>query len=400
MRIALVLNDNFSMWHFRKGLIRTLCQQGHDVFTVTPDGPFVADLEGLGAKHRSVRMHRFVGPLADLMMLWDLYRTFRRERIELVHNMTVKPTIYGAVAAKLAGVRRTVALVSGIGLPFMSGGGWRRHVLRIAVTAMYRIAFVLTDKVWFQNPDDLSFFVSLGLLTDDKAVLIRGSGVNIDEFDAESVGAEALTPLRRELGISSHSTTVMMVVARLIWSKGIKEFVEAAAIVADACPHARFCLVGPFEPGHPDAIPTDYLEQKQSRNLFVYTKFRQDVRELLAVADVVVLPSYFREGVPRVLLEAMSLGKPIVTTDHPGCRETVDHGINGWLVTPHSSQALAQSLLPLIEDADLRRRFGESSRRKAEREFDERAVVGRVLTNLYGFDSRQPARPSAQSAHV
>jgi glycosyltransferase involved in cell wall biosynthesis len=400
LRIALVLNDNFSMWHFRKGLIRTLCQEGHDVFTVTPDGPFVKQLESLGAKHRSVPMNRFVGPLADVAMVWHLFWTFRRERIDLVHNMTVKPTIYGAVAARLAGVPKTVALVSGIGLPFMDGGGWRRRALRIAVTAMYRLAFALTDKVWFQNPDDVSFFVSLGLLSHEKTVLIRGSGVNVDEFDAAMVDAEALTGLRRELGIGPDTTTLMMVVARLIWSKGIKEFVETAALLVEECPDARFCLVGPFDPGHPDAIPFEYLEKMKSRNLFIHTKFRQDVRELLAVADIVVLPSYFREGVPRVLLEALSLGKPIVTTDHPGCRETVDNGINGWLVAPRDSKALAGSLIPLIADGDMRRRFGQSSRRKAEREFDEHDVVGGVLTRLYGLDARQVPQANVHSAHV
>lgn len=400
MRIALVLNDNFSMWHFRKGLIRTLCEEGHDVFTVTPDGSYVANLESLGARHRSVPMYRFVGPLSDIAMLWHLYRTFRRERIELVHNMTVKPTIYGAVAARLACVRTVVALVSGVGLPFMSGGGWRRHLLRFSVTTMYRIAFALTDKVWFQNADDLAFFVTLGLLPAHKTVLIRGSGVNIDEFNTDSVSAGELTALRAELGVRDGATTVMMVVARLIWSKGVKEFVESAALLAEELPSARFCLVGPYEPEHPDAIAPDYLDSMRGVNLFAYPKFRDDVRELLAVGDIVVLPSYFREGVPRVLLEALALGKPIVTTDHPGCRETVENGVNGWLVPPKDSRALADALASLIRDSGLRQRFSQNSRRKAEQEFDERAVVGGVMAQLYGLEAGSVRRRDSQPAAV
>ena len=176
-----------------------------------------------------------------------------------------------------------------------------------------------------------------------------------------------------------------MVVARLVWCKGVKEFIEAAAIVMSRRPDLRFLLVGPSARGHPDSVPDSYLKGKTTENCRVVTNFREDIREILSISDVVALPTYFREGVPRVLLEALALGKPVVTTDNPGCRETVDNGENGYLVPVRSSQALAEAIMKLMEDELCGKRFGQRSRRKAEREFDERLVVSRILTDLYGF---------------
>jgi len=387
MRIALVLNDDFSMWHFRKGLISALCKRGCQVYTVTPGGPYVKDLEELGAVHRNVPLYRFVKILPDLRLIWALYRTFRQDRIDIVHNMTVKPTIYGAIAARLARIQKVVALVSGVGLPFMEGGGWRRRVLRALVTALYRVAFRITDRVWFQNPDDRSFFVALGLLPEEKTIVIRGGGINVDEFSAESVDSRRVKLIRDELGLGDGTKAVLMIVARLIWSKGVKEFIEAAEILRNQCPEARFLLIGPYDRDHPDAIPVGYLERRESPNFRVHVGFREDVREILSLADVVVLPSYFREGVPRVLLEALSLGKPVVTTDHPGCREVVDDGENGFLVPVKDSKALANSIAMLLENSSLRSRFGKHSRCKAESEFDEKSVVEKIITQLYGLES-------------
>jgi N,N'-diacetylbacillosaminyl-diphospho-undecaprenol alpha-1,3-N-acetylgalactosaminyltransferase len=385
VNIALVLNDDFSMWQFRRGLVRRLCALGHTVYTITPPGPYVERLEGLGAVHRPLRMYRFVSPVADVRLLYTLYRTLCRDRVELIHNMTVKPTIYGALAARLAGVPRVTALVSGLGIPFMAGGPGRK-LMRRTVQSLYRGALALTDKVWFQNPEDLDLFVADGLVDRAKAVLIRGSGVDLDEMSPARVDPTTITALRRDLGLEAGAAVAVMVVARLIWSKGVREFKEAARVLARRCPDLRFVLVGPYEPGHPDAVDRGYLDSDLPPNFTAVTRFHEEVREILALGDIVVLPSFFREGVPRVLLEALSLGKPIVTTDHPGCREAVEPHRNGWLVPVRDSRALADAIADLAADAGKRQRFGERSRRKAELEFDERVVVRRVLREVYGID--------------
>jgi glycosyltransferase involved in cell wall biosynthesis len=390
MRIALVVNDDFSAWHFRKGLILTLCEQGHTVHVVTPVGPgrpYARMIEGLGAHHHPIRLDRFISPLHDLRLLWTLYRFFRAQRIELVHNMTVKPMIYGAVAARLARVRRVVGLVSGTGLPFLEDASWRRRLLRRIVVLLYRIALARTDKIWFQNSDDLEMFCSMGLTTRAQAVLIRSGGVDLTEFSEASIEPRVVQDVRADLGLREGTVNVVMIVARLIWSKGVREFVEAAKRLRVDCPRAQFFLVGPHERRHPDAVPAEYLQQVAAPNLRVLAHFRQDVREILSLADIVVLPSYFREGVPRVLLEALAMGKPVVTTTGPGCREVVDHGYNGYLVPARDPEALASAVSSLAGDEALRREFGQRSRMKAETEFDEQAVIKSVLDSVYELSS-------------
>jgi lipopolysaccharide/colanic/teichoic acid biosynthesis glycosyltransferase/glycosyltransferase involved in cell wall biosynthesis len=385
VRIALVLNDDFSMWQFRKGLIIELRRAGHEVFVYTPAGPWVKRMETLGAIHRTIPIFRFVSPLQDLALVWVLRHWFSKDRVDLVHNMTVKPTIYGAFAARLAGVRRVVALVSGIGLPFLQGGGMRRRALRATVIALYRVALRLTDRVWFQNGDDLRFFVGSSLLEEHKAVLIRSSGVDVTEFSEAAVDKRVAHELRQALQIDADRRCVVMIVARLIWSKGVREFVEAAEILRQRSSGARLLLVGPYDPGHPDEISPGYLEARAADNFRAITAFRTDVREILSLADLVVLPSFFGEGVPRVLLEAAAMSKPIVTTDNPGCREVVEHNHNGFLVPVKNPEALAAAIAQLSADAAMRREFGRRSRAKVEAEFDERLVVNRILQELYGF---------------
>jgi len=383
LRIALVLNDDFSMWQFRKGLIAALRRDGHTVFTYTPSGPWVKRLEDIGAIHRAIPLFRFVSPLRDLALVWTLCRWFSRDRVDLVHNMTVKPTIYGAFAARLTRVRRVVALVSGAGLPFLEGGGVKRRVLRAMVIGLYRQALGLTDRVWFQNSDDLRFFVATGLLKAEKALLIRSGGVDVAEFSELAIDHSAVRKLRQELRIEGDRPIVVMVVARLIWSKGIKEFVEAAGILRQRCSNTRLYLFGPYDHGHPDEIPPGYLEGLETQNFQAIPAFRTDVREILSLADIVVLPSYFGEGVPRVLLEAAAMGKPIVTTDNPGCREVVEHSRNGYLVPVKDPEALAAAIADLSDSKTTRVAFGRRSRAKAETEFDERLVVNRIVRELY-----------------
>lgn len=388
MRIALVLNDDFSMWRFRKGLISALAECGHRVYTLTPRGPYTGLLEDLGAVHRHVPMYRFVSPLKDIRLGWSLYLAFRRDRIDLVHNMTAKPAIYGAIAGRLAGVERIVALVSGNGIPSMEGAGWKWKLVCVLVRTLYRLAFRITDRVWFQNPDDLSFFVSKGLVAREKAILIRGSGVDLGEFSTDAIDYSKVQCLRKDLGLDESTPVVMMVVARLIWSKGVREFSEAAEILMRRGPRARFILIGPLDPEHPEAVPASYLQERASENFRAIIGFRDDIRECLSLADIVTLPSYFREGVPRGLIEALAMGKPIVTTDHTGCREVVEDGRNGYLVPIKDPAALANAIRRLLEDESLRKELGRNSRRKAETEFDERSVVSGILTDLYGMAPR------------
>ncbi len=384
MRCALVLNDDFSAWHFRKNLIRTLCERGIDVCVITPDGPYVSYIQSLGARHIPVKMTRFLSPIGDLRLLMGLYRIFSSGEYDLVHNMTIKPNIYGAVAARLAGVPKIVGLVSGLGYAFSGDMYWRDRVLRTVVSWMYWVAGKLSNRFWFQNEEDFRFFVEARLLDPTKAVLIRGSGINLQEYSPEAVERGDVERLRTELGMAESTQLVLMMVARVVWSKGVREFIEASQRVGRSGRDVHFLLVGPQDPASPDPVPKEFLHQVVSPRL-TWLGFRRDVKEILALADIVVLPSYYREGVPRVLLEAMALGKPIVTTDNVGCREVVESGKNGFIVPPKDPEALASAIDLLLDSSALRASFGGYGRAKAKQEFDESLVIRRVLTELYGL---------------
>jgi len=398
MRVVLCLNSDAAAWRWRRGLITALIARGIEVTVVTPGGSYVSRLTGLGAKHVAVPMYRFVGPLRDLKLGLDLYRVFRRERPDIVHTMTIKPNIFGGLTARLARVPKVVALVNGLGYSFLENGSWRRRALRYVVSRLYRWAFTTSARVWFQNPDDLSMFVELGLVRREKTVLIRGSGVGLREYSPDNVGPRAKAKLRAELEIEKSTRVVLMTAARVTWSKGVGEFVEASERAARWHLRVLFVLAGPLDPNSPDPVPEAYLRSKASPH-FKWLGLRHDVRDLLSLADIVTLPSYYREGIPRSLLEGLAMGKPIVTTDNVGCREVVDEGKNGFLVPVQDSPALASAIEKLVRDDALRASFGRNSRAKAVAEFDEAIIVKRVLKEVYELpdklEDRWPGRLAA-----
>jgi N,N'-diacetylbacillosaminyl-diphospho-undecaprenol alpha-1,3-N-acetylgalactosaminyltransferase len=393
----MVVNDDFSAWHFRKGLIAALVARGDDVTVVSPEGPYVARLTALGAKHVAVPVFRFVSPLSDLRYCIALYRVFRCLRPDIVHNITVKPNTFGTVAAYLAGVPQVVILVSGLGYAFDEGGGLRKAIVRSLVSLLYRMAGRLAHRVWFQNSDDFELFVRRGLVVAEKGVVILGSGIDTVEYSPDAVPTDAVRNIRRELNIQDDQRVVLMMVARVVWSKGVREFVEASERLAAQGHRVVLVLVGPLDPGSPDEVTRDYLLQKLSEH-FRWVGFRSDVRELLASADIVALPSYYREGLPRFLLEGAAMGKPIVTTENVGCKEVVKDGINGFLVPTKDPESLAAAVARLLDSAQLRATFGAESRTRAVNEFEDRVVVQRVFEEVYRW--QVSSSPRAQSATV
>jgi len=387
VKIAFVATTDFSIWRLRKGLLTTLSSSGYDVYVICPSGSYVQLIRSLGARHIPVQVNRFIDPVGDLKFLVELYKIFQTEEFDLIHNFMIKPNTYCAIAGWLAGARRIVALVAGLGYAFSDNENLKFRLLRLIALLCYRIGFRLTDKVWFQNSDDLELLVSESIIEREKAILIKGSGVDLQEFSMEAVAPNCLAKLRQELSLANHSQVVVMP-ARAQRSKGVLEFIEASNLVAQRNPDCVFLLMGLPTGNSPEAIPKKYLREKES-SYFRWLGFREDAREVLALADVVALPSYYREGIPRSLLEALALSKPIVTTDSVGCRETVDNNKNGFLVPARDAHALAQAINELLSDVELRQKFGCYSRLKAENEFSERLVVKRVITELYGLPAPQ-----------
>jgi N,N'-diacetylbacillosaminyl-diphospho-undecaprenol alpha-1,3-N-acetylgalactosaminyltransferase len=371
------------MVQFRGGLISHLVSRGHRVTVVVPSaGPYRAALEELGAEVVEMLMSRFVAPLRDLLLIGDLIRFFATHRFDIVHTMTIKPNLYAAPIARLLATPRVVGLVSGAGFLLAEDGLEKRPTLSALVRLFLRGSFASMQKVWFQNADDLAHFMSQKICRSGQGVVIRGGGVDVNRYAPLIRDADLGVRKRAGLGVPQDCGMVLMGAARFIGAKGVREFAHAAAIVLRDHDNWRFVLVAPDDPGSPDSV--DRAEACfQVPGLIIPEGFRHDLDEITAASDIVVLPSYYPEGVPRFLLEGMACGKPIVTTDHTGCRETVEAGVNGLLVPVRNANALAAAIKTLIESPELRRRFGDASRALVEKEFSQEVVCRRILEEVY-----------------
>lgn len=382
MTVGIVFPEAFSLWRFHRGLLENLLRNGCEVYVLCPPGDYMEEIKGLGVVFLPIEMYRFIDPLQDVRLLFQLYRLFRLYRFEVVHTFAIKLNIYGAIAARLAGIKTVLSSVIGCGFFNTPVSSFRLRVARLMINILARLTGRLVDRTWFVNPDDLALFVSKGYVPSTRAVLVRSAGVSVSEFHPSAVGEDLLESIRRELALTPSDRVVLMVVARFIWSKGIREFVEASEIVGRSLPEAKFLLVGAVDEGSPDNVPGSFFESKLRPN-FQVLAFRQDIKPLLAIADVVCLPSYYGEGVPTILLEAAAMGCPLVATDSVGCREVVEDGKNGYLVPVKDASAVAHAIESVLCAQDRRQEFGRYSRSKAEREFDEKLVNTEVWKRLY-----------------
>ena len=386
MKIALILNDGFSMWHFKGGLLKALVSREIEVCVIVPPGPYISKLEAMGAKCIPIPMNRFITPFQDFKLIYQLYRVFKTEKFDLVHNMTIKPNIFGTFAAKLAGIEKIVCLVSGLGFIFSEDlNSPKIKIIRPFVILLYKWALSISQKTSFQNKDDLDYFIEKRIIQPEKGVVIMSEGVNLNNFSSSTINPDTLEKLRKEFQIPVNSKCALMVSARLVWSKGVREFIEVSQLLKAEYPDWVFLMISPQDPGSPDAVPKEYIDSHKSDNLIVIDYFRQDVKDIMALADIIVLVSYYREGVPTVLIEGLSMSKPIIASNSVGCKETVEDGKNGFLVPVKNANQLAEKLRFLMNDEAKRHVFGEYSREIAKKYFDENIVVSRIITEVYGI---------------
>ena len=351
-----------------------------------------------GFAYGSYQLRRGVNPLADLLTLGQLAGTLWRLKPQIVHAFDTKPGIWGCLAARLAGVPVIIATVTGLGSLYVRKT-WRIWGLRMAHHALQKLACRLSDMVIFQNHEDAEHFVAAGLVPDEKVTVVPGSGVATDTFDPARVSAQARGRVRAELGIG-HDEVVVAMISRVIRSKGVPEFLAAARTVCRGHPRVRFLLVGPEDEGNPDRLGRDELADL--RRTVAWAGARHDIPAVLAISDVFVLPSAYREGVPRVLLEAAAMGLPLVTTDSPGCHSVVEHGVNGFLVPVQDVGALSRAIARLISAPELRGQFGRASRHRAVTRFDVSVVAaqtGAVYRRLLQQKQLWPA-PAGSTLHA
>jgi len=369
LRITLVCNTAWAIYTYRQGLIRELVARGVEVTVLAPRDRTFDLLGAMGCRCIDLPVaSKGTNPRDDLRTLWALYRRYRSIRPHIVFHYTIKPNIYGSIAAKLAGVD-SVAVTTGLGYVFIQ----QSRAAQVA-KKLYRFAFRFPREVWFLNRDDQAAFVDQKLLVHpERARLLHGEGVDLEQF--------AFTPLPDK----PHFDFVL--IGRLLWDKGVGEYVEAARRLRARYPQARFRLLGPVGVDNPSAITRDEVAAWEQEGVIEYLGEAHDVRPFIAAADCVVLPSY-REGVPRTLMEASAMGRPIVATDVPGCREVVADGVNGLLCEVRNAESLAERLAQMLDmSGAARRAMGERGRQKVAAEFDERVVIEKykdLVRNLTG----------------
>nr|WP_284700855.1 glycosyltransferase family 4 protein [Robbsia betulipollinis] len=364
LHICLVSNTAWSILNYRRGLLEALARAGARVTIVAPRDAAFAPLTAMGCTCVDLALaSQGTRPVEDLRTLASLFRIYRRTRPDVVFHYTIKPNIYGTLAAALARVP-SVAVTTGLGYVFL-------HASRAARIAqgLYRLAFRFPREVWFLNPDDRDAFLSRDLLVHPgRARLLRGEGVDLARF--------AVRPHAPD------GRFRFLLIGRLLWDKGVGEFVDAARQLKARFPEACWQLLGPVGVANPSAISRAEVDAWCAEGLIDYLGEADDVRPHIAAADCIVLPSY-REGVPRTLLEAAAMGRIAIATRVPGCVEVVEDGVNGILCEARSAQRLAEAMQRVLcLPAQQRKTMEDAARRKAEREFDEQVVIGAYQRTL------------------
>lgn len=367
MKLILFANTDWYLYNFRRSLALALKQQGHELLLISPPGPYGEKLRALGLHWEPVPMERrSLNPLREARLLAWLVALFRRERPALVHGFTIKCAVYGSLAARFAGVPARVNAFAGMGYVFTSNDAKARLLRPVVRTLMHAALDGRNARLVLQNPDDVALFERAGFVDKTRIRLIPGSGVDCSRFTARSGMRDPSQPLR------------VLLAARLLWDKGIAEYIAAARRLLGEGRPLRFLLAGDPDSGNPAAVPEGTVRAWVDEGLLDWLGHVDDMPALFASVDMVVLPSY-REGLPKGLIEAAACALPLVTTDVPGCREVVTDGVDGLLVPVRDAVALAKAIARLQDDPQLAARLGAAARAKALARFDERIVIADTL---------------------
>jgi glycosyltransferase involved in cell wall biosynthesis len=363
MKILLFANTSWYLFNYCLPLAEEIRKRGCDIVLVSPKDDYTTRLESAGFRHLSFPIHRRgLNPITEWITLQRLVRLFLAEKPAIVHNFTTKCLIYGSLAGRRTGVPLVVNSVTGMGYAFSGDQVWR-WVLRLVIKFLYRRSLPGT-RVVFQNPRDREDFIRERLVEPEQTVLIRSSGVNLEKF--------VFTP-------ESEETPLVVLAGRMLQDKGVEDFVEAARMLKQRQVAARFVLVGASDDQNPTSIPAQKLKAWHNAGAVEWWGWREDMAQVFQQAHIVCLPSAYREGVPKTLIEAAATGRAIVTTDTAGCREVVEHGRNGLLVPVHSVKALAEAIQTLVENRELRQQMGRVGRQVVESDFKLQNVLAAIM---------------------
>lgn len=362
MKFLLVSPKNRTVYNFRGDLIKEIIKEGYEVIVTGPDQTDVDKIEELGARFVEIPMNKTgTSVLKDMRYCKALISLMRKEKPDITLGYTVKPVVYGSIAGKLSGVKNINCMVTGGGYTFTASTR-KAKVLGIIVRTLYRISFVCADHIIFQNKDDLKEFCERKLTVQSKCSVVNGSGVNVEHYEVREFPDE----------IS------FFMLSRLLKSKGVVEYLQAAELVKKEYPNTKFFLLGKYETNMQDAVSREIVERYINNGIIQRFDETSDVRPYYAMTSVYVLPSY-REGTPRTVLEAMAMGRPIITTDTQGCRETVEENRNGFLVPIKCHEELAQKMKLFTQQPELIETMGRASREYVIEKFEVRKVNADML---------------------
>lgn len=380
-KIIISINTAWNIYNFRSGLIKALVAQGYQVIAVTPDDEYSHRLKDFGCRFISLPMdNNGTHPGRDLLLLMRYLLLLRSERPSVYLGYTVKPNVYGSIAANVLGVP-VINNIAGLGTTFINS-----NFLTRIVRGLYKFALHRSHRIFFQNSDDQDLFIKTGLVRPEITDRVPGSGIDLTRYQAMPPSPLFERPFR------------FLLVARMLKDKGIHEFVEAARMVRRQFPETQFQLLGFVDSANSNAISLEEIKAWEEEGVIHYMGKTDDVRPFLADADCVVLPSY-REGVPRSLLEAAAMARPIIATDTVGCRDVVDDGVSGFLCQVCNADDLAKKMMQMIEHSPQQREeMGNAGRRKVEVEFDEKIVIQKYLDVLGEIASAKTSRNKRRKA--
>ena len=361
-KIVIVANTTWNIYNFRQNIIRKLILEGHEVIVMAPVDKFITYTETIReVTHIPLKyLHRdSVNPFQDLSLLAELIGLYRKYKPDLVIHYTVKPNIYGSLAAKLLGIP-SIGVITGLGYSMMHEG-WINFITRF----LYKSTLHFSRKVIFENRDDKLLFENAGLISADKSIAIKGCGVDTTFFSPNGA-------------VQTEGILTFTFIGRLLYDKGVKEFIEAAQILKKQHQKIQFWLIGEIDRENPSAVRNDDLVKWVRDPSIHYHGATDNIRKYIGQSDCIVLPSY-REGMPRVIMEAMSMERPVITTDTAGCRETVDDRVNGYLVPIKDSTELANAMNEFLQlDNASRSQMGKAGRNKVLSEFDDKIIADQL----------------------
>mgnify|MGYP006409533937 FL=1 len=363
-KIIISANSAWNVVNFRKGIVLELINHGFEVVVVSPKDEYVAKLCDLGCQHINIDIdNKGINPINDLYLIFQYLKIFYQFEPNVILTYTIKPNIYGSLSAYILSIP-IVNNISGLGTAFIKGG-----LLGNIVNFLYKISLRKSEHVFFQNYDDENLFLKKNLVTKDQVSVLPGSGVSLEYYQ----------PQKSNIFNKEQGEFIFLLIAHLTWDKGIQEYVSAARIVKEYSPTSRFQILGFLGVDNQTAVPRSQVDLWVTEGVIEYIGVAKDVRPYIDSSNCVVLPSY-REGVPKTLLEAAAMGRPIITTKVEGCKEVVDDGVNGYLCNARDDKDLAEKMkIMLTTSSKDIVQMGLSGRKKMEKEFDEKIVINMYL---------------------